>query len=127
MIKFGLSHVSRGPPGPAGRDAFDLHHWCPAGLLELFRKSEPCTYFFNIAADGLIMEGRKGKSIGLKDRYSNKNAWAVKDFQRPVKLSRHTIYILPLERASYKIEKLQLAMLSSTIMAVALTSKVSQL
>ena len=54
MDKFGLSRVSRGPPGPPGRDAFDLHQWCPEALLQLFRESEVCTYFFNTAADGLI-------------------------------------------------------------------------
>ena len=71
MDKFGLSRVSRGPPGPPGRDAFDLHLWCPEALLQLFRESEVCTYFFNTAADGLITQG--GKPVGLRDRYGNEH------------------------------------------------------
>ena len=44
MDKFGRGRVKRSPPGPPGKDAFNLYHWCPGVLLHLFRESEKCTY-----------------------------------------------------------------------------------
>ena len=107
MDKFGLSRVSRGPPGPPGRDAFDLHLWCPEALLQLFRESEVCTYFFNTAADGLITQGT-GKAVGLRDRYGKKHAMCLKNFEKPIK--EQEIYVLPLQGALYKIDRVMLAL-----------------
>ena len=123
MDKFGLSRVSRGPPGPPGRDAFDLHLWCPEALLQLFRESEVCTYFFNTAADGLITQG-KGKPVGLKDRYGKKHAMCLKKFEKPIK--EQEIYVLPLQGALYKIDRVMLALHPPSMLVVALTFKVSK-
>ena len=96
---------SGGPPGPPGLDAFDLHLWCPEALLQLFRESEVCTYFFNTAADGLITQG--GKRVGLTDRYGKKHAMCLKQFEKPIR--EQEIFVLPLEGALYKIDRVMLA------------------
>ena len=123
MDKFGLSRVSRGPPGPPGRDAFDLHLWCPEALLQLFRESEVCTYFFNTAADGLITDGQ-GHPAGLKDRNGKKHAMCLKKFEKPIK--EQEIYVLPLQGALYKIDRIMLALHPPSMLVVALTFKVSK-
>ena len=122
MDKFGQGRTSRGPPGPRGKDAFDLHLWCPSGLLNLFRESESCTYFFNTLSDGILT--KQGKPVGLKDRYGENHAICLKNFEKPTQL--YEIFVLPLEGALYKIQNIQQALAPPTIAVFALSFKVSK-
>ena len=111
-----------GPPGESGRDAFDLHLWCLEALLQLFRESEVCTYFFNTVADGLITQG--GKRVGLRDRYGKKHAMCLKQFEKPIR--EQEIFVLPLEGALYKIDRVMLALHPYSMLVVGLTFKVAK-
>ena len=53
MDKFGYIRGKRGPPGPKGKDAIPLYSWFPDAMLQMFRQSERCTYYFNDALNFL--------------------------------------------------------------------------
>ena len=57
MDKFGYIRGKRGPPGPKGKDAIPLYSWCPDAMLQMFRQSENCTYYFNDANSGILNNG----------------------------------------------------------------------
>ena len=121
MDKFGQGRTSRGPPGPPGKDSFNLYLWCPSALLQLFRESESCTYYFDTAVDGIIKEGKR---TWLKDRFGKNNAVCLKDFEEPRKYQ--DIFILPLQGALYKIERIQQALFPPSIVVFAFTFKIAK-
>ena len=51
MDKFGYIRGQRGPPGPRGRDAFNIFTWFPFSGLRMFRENEACTFYFNTVDD----------------------------------------------------------------------------
>ena len=59
MDKFGYTRGRQGRAGPLEKDAFNHYTWYPDAMLQFFRESESCTYFFNTAEDGVITH--KGK------------------------------------------------------------------
>ena len=122
MDKFGQGRTNRGPPGPKGKDAFNLRLWCPEALLEFIRRSESCTYFFNTLIYGILVKG--GKPIGLKDRYGQNHAICLKDFEKPRRL--YEIFVLPLEGSMYRIQNIQQALASPTLAMFGLSFKVSK-
>ena len=117
MDKFGYIRGRRGPAGPPGKDAFNLYAWCPKALLQLFRESESCTYFFNTADDGIL-----SKPEGLKDRYGKNNAICLKNFEKPQKYEG--IFILPLRGALYRVDKILQALTPPSIVVFAFTFKI---
>ena len=120
MDKFGYIRGRRGPVGPPGKDAFNLYAWCPSALLQLFRESESCTYFFNTADDGVI----ESKSKALKDRYGKNNAICLKNFEKPRKYQ--DIFILPLQGALYRVDGIQQALFPPSIVVFAFTFKIAK-
>ena len=73
----GYRRGKRGPPGPAGKNAIDFQWWFPDGTVQMFRKSEDCTYYFDTENDGITDEGGKP---ALKDRYGKRNAVCIENF-----------------------------------------------
>ena len=85
--KFGGYRRGRpGPPGPSGKNAIQLHEWCPKSLIEMFRKDEECTFYFDTETDGILY--KDGKPIGLKDRFGGKNAICLQNFYKPEKIRK---------------------------------------
>ena len=119
MDKFGYIRGRRGAPGPPGKDALELHTWAPNGVLEMIRKNNECTFYFDSEKDGII-DGGEGK-IALKDRFGNNNAMCLSNFQKPVKIGK--FYGLPLKDTLYKIENCDTATIESSICVVALQFK----
>ena len=64
---FGYIRGRRGPPVPPGKNADNVTAWCPNGVLDMFRKNEECTFYFNTEKDGILFNG--SRPIGLKDQY----------------------------------------------------------
>ena len=60
MDKFGYIRGRRGAPGPPGKDALELHTWAPNGVLEMIRKDNECTFYFDGEKDRII-DGGEGK------------------------------------------------------------------
>ena len=119
MDKFGYIRGRRGPAGPPGKDAFNLYAWCPKALLQLFRESESCTYFFNTADDGIL-----SKPEGLKDRYGKNNAICLKNFRKPIPYEG--IFILPLQGALYRVDRILQALTPPSIVVFAFTFKIAK-
>ena len=122
MDKFGYIRGRRGPPGPPGRDAFELQSWCPSAVLEMFRKEEECTFFFNTDKDGLLYD-KNGKAIGLKDRYGENNAICQQNFHKPIKVGKN--YGIPLNNTLFKNSHVETATSPPSICIIALQFKVS--
>ena len=101
MDKFGYIRGKRGPPGPKGKDAIPLYSWCPDAMLQMFRQSENCTYYFNDANSGILNNG-KGKHA-LRDQFGNNHALCLKNFQKPTQVG--DFYGLPLKDTLYQIKK----------------------
>ena len=121
MDKFGRGRVKRGPAGPAGKDAFNLYHWCPTVLLHLFRESEKCTYFFNTATDGIVKEGSK---YFLKDQNGVNNAICLQNYEKPVPYQG--VFILPLQGALYQIDHISQALTPPSITVFAFNFKLAK-
>ena len=85
MDKFGYIRGKRGPPGPRGKDAVELHTWCPDAVLRMFRETEQCTYYFNTAEDGISKD--EGQ-FALKDQFGKRNAICMQNFRKPTKVSK---------------------------------------
>ena len=122
MDKFGRGRVQRGPPGPSGKDAFNLYHWCPTVLLHLFRESEKCTYFFNTATDGIVVND--GSKIFLKDQNGANNAPCLKNYEKPV--AYQDVFILPLRGALYQIDHISQALTPPSITVFAFNFKLAR-
>ena len=120
MDKFGYIRGKRGPPGPRGKDAVELHTWCPDAVLRMFRETEQCTYYFNTAEDGISKD--EGQ-FALKDRFGKRNAICMQNFRKPVKISK--VYGIPLMDSLYKISDIQTATAGGSICFFAFTFKVS--
>ena len=101
MDKFGYIRGKRGPPGPRGKDAVELHTWCPDAVLRMFRETEQCTYYFNTAEDGISKD--EGQ-FALKDRFGKRNAICMQNFRKPTKVSKVYGYIFTI---SFSIRQLQ--------------------
>ena len=121
MDKFGYIRGRRGPPGPSGKDAIQLHEWCPKGVLEMFRRDQECTFYFNTETDGILY--KDDKPIGLKDRFGENNAICLKNFHAPVKIRR--FHALPLQDTLYKISRLRTATAPPSICVIALQFKIT--
>ena len=59
MDKFGYIRGRRGPPGPAGKDAFDMAGWIPKALLKMFRENSDCTFYFKSETDCIWYDEKK--------------------------------------------------------------------
>lgn len=125
MDKFGAyRRGARGPAGPAGRDALELHNWFPKGILRLFRESEACTFYFNTPKDGIFYE--EGKPKGLKDRGGRRNAICIQNFINPMKIGKLSPrYGIRLNESLYKIAPIITAITPKSILFIALTFKVT--
>ena len=69
MDKFGYIRGRRGPPGPAGKDAFDMAGWTPKALLKIFRENLDGSFYFKSKTDYTIFTnntGSKGVVISSK-------------------------------------------------------------
>ena len=122
--KFGGWHRGagrRGPPGPAGKDALQLHTWCPKAVLDMFRRDEKCTFYFNTSEDGILME--KNKPEKLRDRFGINNAVCLLNFHKPVKI--HNYYALPLEDSLYRVSGIDTATVAPAICIVAVQFRVT--
>ena len=121
--KFGGYRRGRpGPPGPPGKNAIDFQFWLPKPMVKMFRESEDCTYFFDTATDGVIEEGGKA---GLKDRYGKNHAVCIKNYQKPEKPEKLSIYGLPLRNTKFKVPNIKDQGLSQkSIFVVAFSFKV---
>ena len=119
MDKFGYIRGRRGPPGPQGKDAIELHTWCPEAVLEMFRKSEKCTYYFNTEKDGILNDGK----IGLKDRFGENHAICLRNFHKPMKIGK--FYGIPLKDSLYKIADIRTATTPAMICIFAFQFKVT--
>ena len=64
MDKFGYIRGRRGPPGPAGKDAFDMAGWTPKALLKMFRENSDCSFYFKSETDCIWYDEKK-QPIGL--------------------------------------------------------------
>ena len=120
MDKFGYIRGRRGAPGPPGKDALELHTWAPNGVLEMIRKNNECTFYFDGETDGIIDVG-EGK-MALKDRFGNNNAVCLRNFQKPVKIGKY--YGIPLKDTLYKITDCCTATGPSSICVVSLSFRV---
>ena len=121
MDKFGYVKGRRGPPGPKGKDAIELHTWCPDAVLRMFRESESCTFYFNTAEDG-ILKNEKG-IMALKDRFGKNNAICLKKILKPIKVGR--FYGIPLKDTLYKISDIQTATVPPSICYIAFAFRVT--
>ena len=110
-----------GPAGPPGKNAVDVSMWCPKGILEMFRRDEECTFYFNTEKDGILYDDQK--PIGLKDRYGGNNAICLQNFCKPIKVGK--VYGVELKDSLYKISKVRSATLPPSICIIALEFKVS--
>ena len=127
----GYGRRLRGPPGPPGRDAFNIFNWSPFSALRMFRENTSCTFYFNTADDGIVYDEDK-KPVGLKDRCSEirwksnvRNALCLQNFQKPIIL-KSRYYTLPLKKSLYKISKLPSVTLDPwSIMITVFSFKVS--
>ena len=86
MDKFGYIRGKRGPPGPKGKDAIPLYSWCPDAMLQMFRQSENCTYYFNDANSGVMYNKKTGQQA-LRDQFGNNHALCLKNFKNQQKLA----------------------------------------
>ena len=121
MDKFGYIRGRRGPAGPRGKNAVELHTWCPIAMVKMFRENENCTYFFDTATDGIIEESGKP---ALKDRYGKNHAACIQNYQKPMKL-RNGIYGLPLKNTKFKVPNIDSQGLAEkSIFVVAFSFKV---
>ena len=130
MDKFGYIRGQRGPPGPRGRDAFNIFTWIPFSGLRMFRENEACTFYFNTVDDGILYDENK-KPVGLKDRGQIKwksdirNALCLQNFLKPVRL-KSGYYGIFLKNSLYKISGLPtVAETRPSIMIIAFSFKVS--
>lgn len=121
MDKFGYIRGRRGPRGPPGKNAFELQSWCPTGVLDMFRREEEFTFFFNTEKDGLLY--KDNKVIGLKDRFGEKNAICLQNFRKPMKIGKY--YGIPLNDTLYKISDIETATTPPSLCIIALQFKVS--
>ena len=121
MDKFGYIRGKRGPPRPKGKDAIPLYSWCPDAMLQMFRQSERCTYYFNDANSGILNNG-KGKHA-LRDQFGNNHALCLKNFQEPTKVDE--FYGLPLKDTLYQIKNFRTATIPPTICFIAFAFKVT--
>ena len=85
----------------------------------MIRKNNECTFYFDTEKDGII-DGGEGK-IALKDRFGNKNAMFLSNFQKPIKIGK--FYGLSLKDSLYKIENCATATIEPSISVVALQFK----
>ena len=120
MDKFGYIRGKRGPPGPRGKDAVPLYSWCPDAMLQMFRQSEACTYYFNDYDSG-VMHNKKTGQNALKDQFGNNHALCLKNFQNPTKVGR--FYGLPLKNTLYQIRDIETATANSTMCLIAFAFK----
>ena len=111
-----------GPTGPPGKNATDVSLWCPSGVLEMFRRDEQCTFYFNTKTDGILYD--KQKPIGLKDRYGNNNAICQQNFYKVIKVD--DVYGIELKNSLYKISDVRTATAPPSICVIALEFKVSK-
>ena len=109
--KFRYIRGQRGTPEPRGKDAVELHKWCPDAVLRMFRESEQCTYFFNTEGDGIL--NNKGQ-MALKDRFGKNNAICLQNFHKPMKIGKY--YSIPLKDSLYKISGCRTATVPSSIL-----------
>ena len=61
--------------GRSGRDGFDYLSWFPNQTLEMYRREEACSFFFNDPTSGLVFED--GKVVGLRNHSNPKNNAAL--------------------------------------------------
>ena len=121
MDKFGYIRGRRGPPGPPGKNAVDIPAWCPKGVLEMFRRSEECTFYFNTEKDGILYDGQK--PIGLKDRFGKNNAICQQNHGKMIKVG--DVYGIELKDSLYKISNVFTGVGMPSICVIALEFKVS--
>ena len=118
---FGDQNI-RGQRGPPGKNAVEVGLWCPTGVMEMFRKDEQCTIFFNTGKDGLLYDKAK-KVIGLKDQYGENHAICEHNFRKPIKVGKY--YAIPLNDSLYKISDIKTATEQPSICIIVLQFKVS--
>ena len=122
MDKFGFIQGRRGPPGPAGKDALQLDVWCTKSVLQQFKASASCAFYFDTESDGIL-----DKKKGLKNRIDEGryNAKTVRDLQTPVKTGKS--YSLPLSTKScFEIPTLRSALKPSSVFIVAFSFKLTE-
>ena len=121
MDKFGYIRGRRGPPGPPGKNAAQLSRWCPKSVLDMFRRDEECTFYFNTDKDGILYED--DKPIGLKDRFGKNNAICEQNFGSMIKVGK--VFGIQLKESLYKISDVGDATTPPSICVIALEFKVS--
>ena len=119
MNKFGYIRGRRGPKGPPGKNAFEIHKWCPDSMLRMFRENEDCTFFFNTAEDGIIYN--EEIPIGLKDRFGKNNGICLQGFHKPVKVDK--VYGIPFKNSLYKVPGVDMAIGKPSICVIAFAFK----
>ena len=117
MDKFGYIRGRRGPPGPPGKDVLQFHEWCPKGVLEMFRSSATCCFYFDSKTDGIVYEGKT--AIGLKNRIDGgKNAICLRGFNTPVQTGKS--FSIPLSTDTcFEISRIQSAIQPESVFIVA--------
>ena len=116
MDKFGYIRGKRGPPGPRGKDAVELHTWFPSSTLRMFRENECCRFFFNTKRDGILFN-EKGEVLGLKDRNDNHNAICLKNFKKPIPVE--DVYGIPLKDTVYRISHIETGLAQPSVFIIA--------
>lgn len=125
MDKFGYIRGRRGPPGPAGKDAFDMAGWIPKALLKMFRENSDCSFYFKSETDCIWYDEKK-QPIGLLNHgNSDFNAMCLSHFHKPVHI-HGKFYALPLDHTIYKISNIGTALIEPSIIFVAFTFKISR-
>ena len=111
----------RGAKGERGKDSFDVKTWFPNQMLQWFRNSEACSFYFETEADGLIRNG-SGTVIGLKNHSGKNNAVSVKKFERLVKLPLGG-YALEFSSSLYRVQEVDIAYAKPSIAALCVSFK----
>ena len=124
MDKFGYIRGRRGPPGPAGKNAFDMAGWIPKALLKMFRENTDCSFYFKTETDGILYDDKKHPIGLLNHGNSDSNAMCLSHFHKPVHI-HGSFYALPLDHTIYKISNIE-TVLRPTIVFVAFTFKISK-
>ena len=121
MINIFGNNRSVGPPGPRGRNAFDLVRWANIAAVRMYRESELINFYFNTKTDGIIFD--KKQPVGLNNRGTGQNAKFIgKDFPKVLEI-KHGFYMLELKHSIFKIESVRTATTSPSSVIIALTFK----
>ena len=124
MDKFGYIRGRRGPPGPPGKDALQLRIWCPESIVQQFRASATCCFYFNSRTDGILYDSTGKIPKGLKNQVDKEehNAICLKGLKPPVKTGKS--YSIPLTTDTcFEISRIGSAIKPKTVFIIAFSFK----